>query len=89
MSSQQPEASNRENMTHLGGAMYIVRTQAGLRKAIKARFEDWKGLEVCGRPKKYPALVTISMGYCGYEYINIHSVHLNRLKDVLTQQGEL
>lgn len=89
MPSQQPAGSNRDNMTHLGGAMFIVRTQAGLRKAIKARFDDWKGLEVCGRPKKYPALVTISMGYCGYEFINIHSVHLNRLKDVLAQQGEL
>lgn len=83
------EVKTLPNMTHLGGAMYIVRTQAGLRKALKAQFEDWKTLKVNGRPTKYPVLVTLSVGYCGYEYISIHSVHLSRLKDVLAQQGEI
>jgi len=83
------DVKDLSNWTHLGGAMYIVRTQAGLRQALKHRFDDWKAYSVNGRPKKYPALVTIGMGYCGYEYINIYSMHLNALKDVLVQQGEI
>lgn len=78
------------NMTHLGGSMYIVRTQAGLRKAIKQQFDDWKEMEVYGRPKKYPALVSIVSGRsCGIDHIQIASTHLNVIKDVLTQQGEI
>lgn len=84
------QEDKQPNMTHLGNSMYIVRTQAGLRKAIKQQFDDWKEMEVYGRPKKYPAVVAIMSGRsCGIDHIQIASTHLNVIKDVLAQQGEL
>jgi hypothetical protein len=90
MSNPRLQEGKQPNMTHLGGSMYIVRTQAGLRKAIKQQFDDWKEMEVYGRPKKYPAIVAIMSGRsCGIDHIQIASTHLNVIKDVLAQQGEL
>lgn len=90
MSFLRREVKTLPNMTCLGSGMYLIRTQAGLRKAIKARFEDWKEMEVCGRPKKYPAIVAITNGrFCGKDFIQISSVHVNIVRDVLTKQGEI
>ncbi|MNM23088.1 hypothetical protein D3C81_334790 [compost metagenome] len=90
MSFLRLQESKQPNMTPLGGAMYVVRTQAGLRKAIKEQFDDWKEMEVYGRPKKYPAIVAIVAGRnCGIDHIQIASTHLNVVKDVLAQQGEI
>lgn len=77
-------------MTHVSGAFYLVRTQAGLKKAIKHYFdEDDAKMDVYGYPKKYPALISLNTGYQGYWYIVVKQVHLNDLKKVLLDQGEI
>lgn len=84
------EVKTLPNVTRLGTDMYLVRTQAGLRKAIKEQFEDWKSLEVHGIPTKYPAIVAIMAGRSrGIDFIQVSSVHVNVVKDVLAKQGEI
>lgn len=87
---QQPAKKRPPNMVHIGGAFYLVRTQAGLKKAIKDYFdeEDAK-MEVYGYPKQYPAIIGLNTGYQGYRYIAIVQAHVNDLKKVLKEQGEI
>jgi hypothetical protein len=78
------------NVTCVANGMFIVRTQAGFRKALKCVCDDPSTLkEVPNYPKSYPALVSISVGYCGYEYMHVNVVPLDKLKDKLREQAEL
>lgn len=70
-----------KNMTHMGGGYYIVRTQAGFRKALKSF--GWKDdpkwpsfTEADAYPKKYPAMVHLSSAYRGYHYIHVDCLYL-------------
>lgn len=76
------------NFTHVGGSLYIVRTQAGFKQAIKHwRGEPHHGKErVEGHPRSYPALVSLSSGYSGYHYVSVTHVHLKRLRGALRGQ---
>lgn len=76
------------NFTHVGGDLYIVRTQAGFKQAIR----HWRG-ESCtgerrveGYPTSYPALIALSRGYSGYDYIRVTHVHLKRVRSALKGQ---
>lgn len=73
---------NYEKVQH---GMYIVRTQAGFRKALR---EFWgsdpeEKQRPSSFPKSYPALVVFSNEYRGYHYVECNVIHLNDLKKVL------
>jgi hypothetical protein len=61
-------ADQLENMVKLSSMRYVVWTQAGFKKAIKAVNDDHQ--EVKGHPVKYPSLVTFHDAYAGYHYLN-------------------
>lgn len=46
-------------------------------------------MEVYGYPKQYPAIIGLNTGYQGYRYIAIVQAHVNDLKKVLKEQGEI
>jgi hypothetical protein len=73
------------------GHMYIVRTQAGFRRACKEFSAAWgsDGLEPDGFPIKYPALISLSAEYHGYHFISVGQIHLNDLISSLSAIGEL
>ncbi|KXA71071.1 Uncharacterised protein [Bordetella hinzii] len=81
-----------ENMASLGHGFYIVRTQAGFRKAVK-RFIAQRGhadlcmRDVCGFPKSYPALVSFDVCYRGYDYVSANCLPLWKLGAVLDGPG--
>lgn len=75
-----------DNWTHVGGPFYIVRTQAGLKQALK-HWGYQRHDPVAGYPRSYPALICISGGYQGYGAV-VHAVHLNRLMDKVQNQGK-
>ncbi len=78
------------NMVRVANGMYIVRTQAGFRKALKEECDDPRTLkEVPNFPKSYPSLVSISVGYCGLDYMHVCCVPIDKLKADLREQGEL
>lgn len=80
------EATDRPNKIRIQHGVYIVRTQAGFKSAIKETFEDFRSMQVFGYPTVYPALVTITMGYNGGEVIMCHSVPLSKLKPIVNSQ---
>ena len=69
----------KPNMTKLSHNTFIVRTQAGFRKALKdyKRYMCCDKMELSGYPKIYPSLVVFSMQYRGYEYIVAHCTPVN------------
>lgn len=80
------EAIDRPNKIRVQRGVYIVRTQAGFRSALKETFEDFRSMEVFGFPTVYPALVTICMGYNGGGVIVCHSIPLSKLKPIVDSQ---
>lgn len=75
-----------DNWTHVRGSFYIVRTQAGLRQALR-HFGRMNDEEVRGYPRSYPALISISYGYTGSTFYRVDAVHLSQLQDKLAHQG--
>lgn len=74
----------RSNMEYIGQGFYVVRTQAGFRKAIRHFNEgDSDTSEVDGWPTSYPSLVSLSRGYNGTIFTGVNCVHLNVLSDVV------
>lgn len=74
----------RENMTPVGNGFYVVRTQAGFRKAVKQFIADrdhayLRVRDVCGFPKSYPALVSFAVCYRGYDYIDANCIPLRKV----------
>lgn len=76
-----------DNWTHVRGSFYIVRTQAGLRQALR-HFGRMNDEEVRGHPTSYPSLISISVGYTGNTFFRVDAVHLNRLQDKIANQGK-
>lgn len=76
-------------MIRISHGIYLVRTQAGFRKAIKTEFSEdfgeWKtyAKNVCGFPVKYPSVVSLSVGYKGYTCFVCNSVDLETLKGII------
>lgn len=79
-----PPRGQRCNWAKVKQGVYVVRTQAGFKQAIKD-FTDIEGIKPYSWPTKYPALITLSIGYNGGDYIVCHSMHFNELKAVLAK----
>ncbi len=71
---------NVEAVTH---NTFVVRTQAGFRQALKAWGGKVKGDTIHDWPTAYPSLVTFTVGYCGYHYVQCTAIHLNTLMPVV------
>lgn len=68
----------QSNMEYLANGLYIVRTQAGFRKAVRDYYgRNVKGCELKGYPVRYPSLVALSDGYCGYHYVQANCIPLD------------
>lgn len=74
------------NMHRVSSGVYIVRTQAGFRKALKTYLgEDNKEQrkDLVGYPSSYPSMVFFYMDYRGYHYPVARCVPLNDLRAAL------
>lgn len=76
-----------ENMVKIASGIYLVRTEAGFRKALKEEFAedygDWKWMlknKVYSYPESYPSVVSLTVGYDGSTYFHCNSVHVNVIK---------
>lgn len=62
-----PKQEPSDNMVRISQGMYVVRTQAGFRKALKAyrRYHEVESpiSDVQGYPKEYPSLVMFGFAY--------------------------
>ncbi len=72
------------NMAEVSPGMYVVRTQAGFKQALRHYVDDdvkFKSLLEYPHnyPTSYPSLVSISIEYRGYEYFKVNTVHLNSI----------
>ncbi|MBV6304956.1 hypothetical protein KVP10_08650 [Candidimonas humi] len=78
-----------DNMIKIAPGIYLVRTLAGFRKAIRAEFSDycenWVMNDVQGWPTSYPAVVSLSLGYRGSSFVACNSVHVNILKAAISE----
>jgi len=59
--------------------MFIVRTQAGFKKALKGY--DLIRHEVKGHPVGYPALISITSVFTHRDMLLVEAVNLDRLRD--------
>lgn len=76
------------NYEHVGGNIYIVRTQAGFRQARRHWGDCISGMEGNdgdSYPTSYPSLVTFSAEYRGYHYTHVHAVHLNKAFPIINK----
>lgn len=81
-----PNQQRRPNCTIIQHGVYEVRTQAGFRKALKHYRDDREDLkveDVSSWPTEYPSVVTMTIGYQGYWYIQVRAITVARLKGVL------
>lgn len=79
-----------ENATRLATGIYIVRTQAGFKKVLKRVMGDMgEPKDTDNWPKKYPALISVTVGYQGYTYPQVRCIPLSALRKRLIEQGEL
>lgn len=76
-----------DNMIKIAQGIYLVRTEAGFRNAVKAEFSedfgDWKWMSrnrMSGYPESYPAVISLSIGYNGDTCFQCNSVHVNVIK---------
>lgn len=80
---------NKPNYERIARGVYVVRTQAGFRNAVKefANPEDTKRMfqEMEGYPKSYPSLICLAFEYRGYHYVRVTAVPLNEVKEVLSR----
>ncbi|QXO11003.1 hypothetical protein pEaSNUABM54_00177 [Erwinia phage pEa_SNUABM_54] len=85
--------NNQSNYSHIAGGLYIVRTQAGFMSAIHHRLD---ALHQSTRPteyhhnypKTYPSLVSIDVGYRGYDCLEISCAHLNVVKEAIEKSEQ-
>ena len=75
------------NAVRLRNNVYIVRTQAGFRKAIKC-YCDEVPEHRRGYPKSYPFLVFFSLEYTGYHTLVATCIPLNRLESALVLERD-
>lgn len=80
-------ATDYGNLVRLRNNAYIVRTQAGFRKALKC-FSGCVPRYLRGYPKSYPSLVFFSLEYTGYHALVATCIPLNRLKSALVLERD-
>lgn len=82
MSEQESGDKTRYNFKHIYSNFYVVRTHAGLRRAIKhfRPGEESKPDNVFIDKMKFPSVVSIFCDYQnGSERIYVQAVHVNRM----------
>lgn len=83
-----------DNMKSLGKGFYIVKTQAGFRKAFKTFFKEWieekdpnfKVKDLCHVgmfPKTYPSFVSMQFDYRGYHTPVVKCIGLDKINEVI------
>lgn len=80
-------SGRKPNMRRLSNGAYLVRSQAGFRKALKDFFEEHqlpRMREIDGYPKSYPSVVTLSFVY-GWNEAKARCVPINRYVDWLKE----
>ncbi len=80
MSLEKTTEAQLPNYEHVGGNIYIVRTQAGFKQARKhwgIYISGFEGSDTNCFPASYPSIVTFSAEYRGYHYANVFVMHLN------------
>lgn len=82
------------NYVKISPGIYLVRTQAGFRNALKnefaADFGDWKWMianRLNGFPRSYPSIVSLSVGYNGDTWFQCNCARVDQIKSVLIQEG--
>lgn len=71
------------NFEHVRGSLYVARTQAGFKQALKHyRGQEKYPEQVYGYPKSYPSFVLLSEGYQGYTYISAYCWPVNFIAEV-------
>lgn len=81
MSEQDTGDKTRYNFKHIYNNFYVVRTHAGLRRAIK-HFRPGEEIpdKVHVDKMKFPSVVSIFCDYQnGHERIHVQAVHVNRM----------
>lgn len=81
--SESPEEAI-QNMKRIKDGVYVVRTQAGFKRAVKTYLgycpeHDY----IRNYPTQYPALVVLNEGYQGYHYLEVSVLHFNELHEIL------
>lgn len=75
------------NWSHIGGCFYVIRTQAGIKHAVRHFLgERQHTTQTYGRPDAYPAVVALSYGYCGSTYVRLEAMHVNKMKEAIDAQ---
>jgi hypothetical protein len=65
------------NFKQIARGVYVVRTQAGFKQAIKHWYQCWPE-DIRGYPEKYPSVVSFSEGYDGGSWTVVsHCTHVN------------
>ena len=92
MNSTSNDVETDDNMIRIAYGIYLVKTQAGFRKALKTQFSgdygDWRWMaanKLYGHPTKYPAVVSLSVGYDGGHCFICNKVSVAALKLVLSK----
>jgi len=75
------QEDKKPNMTVLGNNFYLVRTQAGLNKALKSYDPD--STQTFGAVRSYPAVVALSTGYNGGNFTQISAMHVSKMIDLI------
>jgi hypothetical protein len=72
-----------KNFKHIKDNYYLVRTQAGLKQAIKhAGFAAGNYNEVINYPISYPSIVCLNPRYTGGIDLDCNAIHINYFKDI-------
>ena len=77
-------AGEKQNFRHIHGNMYIVMTQAGFRKVLKAN--GWeKNIRLDGDkfPKSYPSVISIFWHGPGDSWLGVFSVPCRTIADAI------
>ncbi len=74
---------DKPNMKKLSCGSYLVRTQAGFKRALKDYLKDSCHEYYGGHPESYPSVVDFYEGYTGYHYVRASCVHVNKRKEQL------
>ena len=64
----------------------MVRSQAGLNRALRHWNEGILTLRVDGHPTAYPAVISISLGFRGYDFIQISCISVNQMQESIKDQ---
>lgn len=84
--AEQEKDNTRYNFKHIYNNFYVVRTQAGLRRAIKhfLKGDPNEKMEVSVGKMTFPSVVAITWGrHAGIDNIIVSAVHVNRISAAL------